>query len=179
MVTLIYFIIPRKVRYIWLLAVSYYFYMCWNAKYALLLLISSIVTWLCGLLVHSAEKLLTKKLALAACLCVNLGILFFFKYFDFFLQNFNRVLSGLHIQLFEKRFDVLLPVGISFYTFQALGYTIDVYRGKVTPEKNILRYALFVSFFVSWWQALLSDRRVCWDRCGIWKRKGCGITEIL
>lgn len=146
-VTLIYFIIPRKVRYIWLLAVSYYFYMCWNAKYALLLLISSIVTWLCGLLVHSAEKLLTKKLALAACLCVNLGILFFFKYFDFFLQNFNRVLSGLHIQLFEKRFDVLLPVGISFYTFQALGYTIDVYRGKVTPEKNILRYALFVSFF--------------------------------
>ena len=77
-VTLIYFIIPRKVRYIWLLAVSYYFYMCWNAKYALLLLISSIVTWLCGLLVHSAEKLLTKKLALAACLCVNLGILFFF-----------------------------------------------------------------------------------------------------
>ena len=143
-VTLIYFIIPRKVRYIWLLAVSYYFYMCWNAKYALLLLISSIVTWLCGLLVHSAEKLLTKKLALAACLCVNLGILFFFKYFDFFLQNFNRVLSGLHIQLFEKSFDVLLPVGISFYTFQALGYTIDVYRGKVTPEKNILRYALFV-----------------------------------
>lgn len=146
-VTLIYFIIPRKIRYIWLLAASYYFYMCWNVKYALLLLTSTAVTWLCGFLVHSAKKPILKKLALAACLCVNLGILFFFKYFDFFLLNCNRVLSALHLQLLEKSFDVLLPVGISFYTFQALGYTIDVYRGKVEPEKNILRYALFVSFF--------------------------------
>ena len=146
-VTLIYFIVPRKVRYIWLLAASYYFYMCWNVKYALLLLTSTAVTWLCGFWVHSAKKPGWKKLALATCLCVNLGILFFFKYFDFFLLNCNRVLSVLHLQLLEKSFDVLLPVGISFYTFQALGYTIDVYRGKVEPEKNILRYALFVSFF--------------------------------
>lgn len=146
-VTLIYFIVPRKVRYIWLLAASYYFYMSWNVKYALLLLTSTVVTWLCGFWVHSAKKTGWKKLALATCLCVNLGILFFFKYFDFFLLNCNRVLSALHLQLLEKSFDVLLPVGISFYTFQALGYTIDVYRGKVEPEKNILRYALFVSFF--------------------------------
>ena len=147
MVTLIYFIIPRKARYIWLLAASYYFYMCWNAKYALLLLASTTVTWLCGWLVHAARKPALKKLSLAACLCVNLGILFFFKYFDFFVENCNRVLSALHMQIWEKNFDVLLPVGISFYSFQALGYTIDIYRGKVEPEKNILRYALFVSFF--------------------------------
>lgn len=146
-VTLIYFIIPRKARYVWLLIASYFFYMCWNAKYALLLLTSTVVTWLCARLVHAAKKPVMRKLILAVCLCVNLGILFFFKYFDFFLANCNRILSALHMELPEKGFDVLLPVGISFYTFQALGYTIDVYRGKVAPEKNILRYALFVSFF--------------------------------
>ncbi len=146
-VTLIYFIIPRKARYVWLLIASYFFYMCWNAKYALLLLTSTVVTWLCARLVHAAKKPVMRKLILAVCLCVNLGILFFFKYFDFFLANCNRILSALHMEIPEKGFDVLLPVGISFYTFQALGYTIDVYRGKVAPEKNILRYALFVSFF--------------------------------
>ncbi len=146
-VTLIYFIIPKKARYIWLLLASYFFYMCWNAKYALLLLTSTVVTWLCARLVYAAKKPVLKKLILAVCLCVNLGILFFFKYFDFFLANCNRILSALHMEIPEKGFDVLLPVGISFYTFQALGYTIDVYRGKVVPEKNILRYALFVSFF--------------------------------
>lgn len=147
LVTLIFFIIPKKVRYIWLLAASYYFYMCWNAKYALLLLASTVVTWLCGWMVHAAKKQLLRQLALAVCVCANLGILFFFKYSDFLITSFNRILRVLHIQNLEKGFDVLLPVGISFYTFQALGYTIDVYRRKVEPERNILRYALFVSFF--------------------------------
>ncbi len=146
-VTFVYFVIPRKIRYIWLLAASYYFYMCWNAKYALLLLASTVVTWLCGWLIHALEKSAAGKIVVAFCLCANLGILFFFKYFNFFLDSCNRVLSALHFQILDKGFDVLLPVGISFYTFQALGYTIDVYRGRVEPEKNILRYALFVSFF--------------------------------
>lgn len=147
LVTLIYFIIPKKARYLWLLAASYYFYMCWNAKYALLLLASTVVTWLCGWPVHAAKKPVLRRLALALCLFVNLGILFFFKYSDFVIANLNRILQMLHLQSLDKGFDVLLPVGISFYTFQALGYTIDVYRGKVEPERNILRYALFVSFF--------------------------------
>lgn len=147
LVTLIYFIVPKKARYIWLLAASYYFYMCWNAKYALLLLASTVVTWLCAWPVHGLKKPALRRIALALCLCVNLGILFFFKYADFVIANCNKILELLHIQSLEKGFDVLLPVGISFYTFQALGYTIDVYRGKVEPERNILRYALFVSFF--------------------------------
>lgn len=147
LVALVYLVLPRKARCFWLLAASYYFYMCWNAKYALLLLASTVVTWLCGFLVHGVKKSVRRKLAVAACLCINLGLLFFFKYADFFLANCNRILQALHLTPVEKGFDVLLPVGISFYTFQALGYTIDVYRGKVEPEKNILRYALFVSFF--------------------------------
>lgn len=146
-VVLIYFIVPKKVRYIWLLAASYYFYMCWNAKYALLLLFSTVTTWLAGLLIGKAKTIVWKKVSVAGCVVVNLTILFFFKYLDFFFEICNRILGILNVQLLEKPFDVLLPVGISFYTFQALGYIIDVYREKVSPEKNVLRYALFVSFF--------------------------------
>lgn len=87
------------------------------------------------------------KAAVAGSLVLNLVILFLFKYFDFFLDNINRVLHILGIQVLSPAFDVVLPVGISFYTFQALGYTIDVYRGEVKAEKNFLKYALFISFF--------------------------------
>ncbi len=146
-VTLIYFMIPRKLRYIWLLAASYYFYICWNAKYAGLLFFSTFTTWGAGWLVHLAKKQRGKKLAVAGCVLVNLGILFVFKYFDFFQDTCNRILGEFGLQLWERSFDLLLPVGISFYTFQALGYIIDVYRGDIQPEKNLFRYALFVSFF--------------------------------
>ena len=138
---------PKKLRYIWLLGASYYFYMCWNAKYALLLLFSTLSTWLAGWLVHVFKDTRAKKLSVAACVVINIGILFFFKYFNFFTDTCNKVLSKLNVQVIEHSFDVLLPVGISFYTFQALGYILDVYRGRIAPEKNPLRYALFVSFF--------------------------------
>lgn len=146
-VVLIYLFFPRKGRYLWLLAASYYFYMCWQPIYALLLLSSTLITWLCGWWLHKADKPAMKKLALAVCAVANLGILFYFKYYEFFLESLTPLLSGLHISIAEKSADLLLPVGISFYTFQALGYTIDVYRGKVEPERNPLRYATFVSFF--------------------------------
>ncbi len=147
-VVLLYFIIPNKYRYIWLLISSYFFYMCWNAKYALLLLFSTAVTYACGLLINkyrNNKKL--KKTFVATSLFLNLGILFTFKYFNFIVDNINRVLSAFHLQLLSPSFDVVLPVGISFYIFQALGYTIDVYRNEVKVERNFLRYALFVSFF--------------------------------
>lgn len=146
-VTLIYFIIPHKVRYIWLLFASYYFYMCWNAKYALLIGFSTIVTYLSGILIERFKKEGAKKCCVALSFTLNIAILFFFKYFDFAVDNINAVLSIFNFELINPSFDVILPVGISFYTFQALGYTVDVYRGDVKSEKNILRYALFVSFF--------------------------------
>ena len=146
-VVFLYFIMPKKLRYIWLLVVSYYFYMCWNPKYILLIMFSTVSTWFAGFLVARFEKTFHKKLAVAGCVGINLCILFFFKYFDFFLDSVNKVLGVLKIQALDKPFDFLLPVGISFYTFQALGYIIDVYRGRIEHEKNILRYALFVSFF--------------------------------
>lgn len=147
LVTLVFFIIPRKIRYIWLLAASYYFYMCWNAKYALLLLASTLTTWLAGWLVHAFKQKALKQLSVAVCVLVNMGILFYFKYFNFFIDSCNKVFGRLNMELIDKTVDVLLPVGISFYTFQALGYIVDVYRERIEPEKNPLRYALFVSFF--------------------------------
>ncbi len=147
----IYFLIPKKVRWVWLLAASYYYYMSWNAKYAALLALSTLITWLSGLLIEkcggrpNGESL--KKWLIAFSFLSNLAILFIFKYFHFGLNALNKVLRLLHIQAIESSFSVLLPVGISFYILQALSYTMDVYRGKVKVEKNIFKYALFVSFF--------------------------------
>jgi alginate O-acetyltransferase complex protein AlgI len=153
-VTLVYFLIPHRIRYIWLLIASYYFYMCWNAKYAILIAISTLITYASGLLIDRADKLQNpdkarrrKKLWVALSFISNLSILFFFKYFDFAINNINVVLSHLNIQILQPSFDVLLPVGISFYTFQALSYTVDVYRKDIYAERNVLKYALFVSFF--------------------------------
>lgn len=146
-VVLIYFVFPKKARYIWLLFASYYFYMSWNAKYALLIALSTGITWVSGLLLDKASSIRQKKWTVALSFLSNLGILFFFKYFDFAIDNLNRLLAHTGLAMIDNPFDIILPVGISFYTFQALSYTMDVYRGDIAAEKNPLRYALFVSFF--------------------------------
>lgn len=150
----VYFLIPRKARYLWLLLASYYFYMSWNPEYALLIAASTLVTYVSSRALDrmrripsSAKIIFYKKSIVAVCLAVNLSILIFFKYSDFILNNLNHMLDLLGVSQIQRRFDILLPVGISFYTFQALGYTIDVYRGTVEAEKSLFRYALFVSFF--------------------------------
>lgn len=143
-VLIIYYIVPAKLKNLWLLLASYYFYMSWNAKYAILILISTVITYLSGLFL---EKVSRKKLVVALSFISNLGILFYFKYTNFALYTLQGALSKINIELNVPTFDILLPVGISFYTFQALSYTMDVYRGEIYAEKNFLRYALFVSFF--------------------------------
>lgn len=118
--------------------------MCWNAKYAVLIATSTVATYLSALLF---EKKLNKNLILTLCVALNLGILAVFKYGNFGIETLNAFLNLAHITPVTRRFDFLLPVGISFYTFQALGYIIDVYKGKIKAEKSFVRYALFVSFF--------------------------------
>ena len=146
----VYFLAPRKGRMPWLLAASYCFYMRWNPKYAVLILFSTAATWLCGLALERAERregILSRRMVLALCLLVNLAVLAFFKYGNFALESLDglsRLLGGGGV---ARRIPYLLPVGISFYTFQALGYIIDVYRGETRAERNFPRYALFVSFF--------------------------------
>ena len=154
-VTIGYFVIPQKMKNIWLLIASYYFYMCWNVKYVLLLLLSTVITFISGILLEkikyakcTAERQsFLKKCVVAGSFISNLSILFFFKYANFALNTLTSLLAVLHIELYVPAVDVLLPVGISFYTFQALSYTMDVYRNEIYAEKNFLRYALFVSFF--------------------------------
>ncbi len=146
-IVLLCLILPKKLRYLWLLAASYFFYMSWNAKYAFLLLAVTLCTYLAGLILPHCRRSFTRRLTVAVCIVFHLGLLFYFKYFDLFLNTLNRMLSGLHLQLLERSFDIILPVGISFYIFQSMGYVIDVYRNELAPEKNPFRYALFVSFF--------------------------------
>ena len=155
LVTLVYFVIPRKVRYLWLLAASYYFYMCWSAKYALLLLFSTFITYLSGILMEKikhtekseAEKTKAKKWVVAGSVLLNLGVLGYFKYTNFLFDALGRVVHAVGLEWEIPQFSIVLPVGISFYIFQALSYTIDVYRDDIYAEKNFFRYALFVSFF--------------------------------
>ena len=137
----IYFVVPRKARVYWLLAASICFYMCWNPVYVLLLIASIVITYVAGRLIDASDSQKIKKIVLSLSIVLNFGILFVFKYFNFFSDSINKV-AKTHI----PRLDLLLPVGISFYTFQAIGYVIDVYRGE-RCEKNIAKYALFVSFF--------------------------------
>lgn len=146
---------PKKIKYIWLLCASYYFYTCWNMKYVLLIIFCTIVTWADSMLLQfvknriwEKKKILRySKILVFLCCFANLSVLFFFKYFDFALQNLNMILNHIGIILYKPDFDILLPAGISFYTFQALGYIIDVYRGDICAEKNIFKFALFISFF--------------------------------
>lgn len=159
LVVTLYFLIPHRFRYLWLLVTSYYFYMCWNPKYAVLIATSTVITYFSGLLIQrendagqaggraEARAESRKKLWVAASFGANLSILFFFKYFNFALQSVSDMLANVGIQFVSPTFDVVLPVGISFYTFQALSYTMDVYRKDIYVERNLLKYALFVSFF--------------------------------
>ncbi len=139
---ILYFTLPPKIKNPLLLAASFFFYGCWEPAYTLLMLFSIIATYFCGRLMAREEAVGRKKLWLVLCLVINLGILFFFKYFNFFTDTLGWMVGKSLPTL-----NVLLPVGISFYTFQALGYTIDVYRGDVPAERNFVDYALFVSFF--------------------------------
>lgn len=146
-VALVYFIIPLKMRHIWLLVASYYFYMNWNPKYAVLMVISTVITYFSGILMEKINQTSKKKFILIISLISNLSILAVFKYLNFIIQSINNIFHVFQAETVIQNIDILLPVGISFYTFQALGYSIDVYRNDISAEHNFIKYALFVSFF--------------------------------
>ncbi len=152
-VMLVFYILPCRDRRLWLLLCSYYFYMCWNPIYLILLFFSTISTFACGLLLEhnfikaNSKSVIYKKIVITFCIIVNIGILLFFKYSNFIIINLNRVIAFMKLDTQLSMLDLLLPVGISFYTFQVIGYIIDVYREKICAEHNFVQYALFVSFF--------------------------------
>ncbi len=148
-----YFALPAKLKNWWLLICSYYFYMSWNAVYGILLFACTLVSYAGALLIQNTDeqKTRTRKIVLWVTLVLIFSALFFYKYTNFFLKNLFRVLNIAGINgIFNgeaPQFDIILPVGISFFTFQAAGYVIDVYRKELGCERNFFRYALFVSFF--------------------------------
>lgn len=149
-VLLTFYVLPHRFRWILMLAASYFFYGFWKIEYLSLIAISTVVDYLSARVVFQSQKRHIRQIALAFSLSTNLGMLFFFKYSNWFLTD---VVDGFHLGILDQfsnwhsGLDILLPVGISFYTFQTISYTIDVYANKVKPEKNIFKFALFVSYF--------------------------------
>ncbi len=142
-VSILYFIVPKNIRNVFLLCASLYFYMSWRASYVVLILFTIITTYIASVIINRFEdNKKIRKTALVLGILLNLGVLFLFKYYNFFIENIENV-SGIMLPILN----FALPVGISFYTFQSLGYVIDVYNKKVKAEKNIINYALFISFY--------------------------------
>jgi D-alanyl-lipoteichoic acid acyltransferase DltB (MBOAT superfamily) len=146
-VILVFYSIPQRFRWMFLLAGSYYFYMCWKVEYIFLIVLSTLVDYWAGLKMSDEPVKKKRKKYLAASLLVNLGLLFFFKYYGFFTTNTELLFSKMNIFVNFREFDLLLPVGISFYTFQTLSYSIDVYRGELKAERHLGYFALYVTYF--------------------------------
>lgn len=146
-VVLLYFSMPYKYRWFLLLLASYYFYMSWKAEYAILLLVATFINYLAALFIFKSKNKFYKKIWLIFSLVGSLSLLFTFKYFNFISDSVSEFLSLFSVQFSPLFLNVLLPVGISFYTFQTIGYTIDVYRSKIKPEKHFGIFAVYVSFF--------------------------------
>ncbi len=146
-VVAMYFALPHRFRWILLLIASYYFYMCWNYKYVVLIFITTSINYLCGIGIGRSQRKAFRLLFLTTGLVVSFGILIFYKYFNFFGESLNVIFSQFNIFYKIPTYHILLPVGISFFTFQTLSYTIDVYKGKQSVEKHFGIFALYVSFF--------------------------------
>lgn len=141
-----YRLLPGRMRWAWLLMASLFFYMQWNAPMGLLMLAVSLLSWAACQGVYRAKTRGMKRLILAADMIVCLGVLGYFKYFTFLVESLNAALAGLGAGTLPM-WDVLLPVGISFFTFQAMSAVVDVYRGDLLPEKHPGYFALYVTFF--------------------------------
>lgn len=147
LVVAIFFLLPHRFRWVHLLVASYYFYMAWKPVYALLMVFSTITAYLVGRLLGKYKDQFVRKSILAAGIFLNLALLFFFKYYNFFAKQSREFSDYLGITLNVPALDMLLPIGISFYTFHALSYVIDVYKHKVPAEKHLGLLAIYISFF--------------------------------
>lgn len=146
-VVTLFFACPYRYRWIVLLAASYYFYAAWKVEYIVLIIAATLFSYGTARLMVRPEYHAKRTLLLVIGLGANLVILFAFKYFNFVNDSLRAVFNQFNLVYDAPMFQLLLPIGISFYTFQSLGYIIDVYRGKLEPEHHLGRFALFVAFF--------------------------------
>lgn len=146
-VFVLYWALPHKYRWALLLCSSYYFYMSWNVKYVALIFLTTVVSYSAARIIEGQQGAVYRKVVLAAALGICFGILFIFKYFDFFNNSVVLFFQRFSIQLHPVTLNLVLPVGISFYTFQTASYVIDVFKGDVQAERHFGKYAAFISFF--------------------------------
>lgn len=146
-VILLYWLLPHRFRWIMLLIASYAFYMSWNAWLIFLIMFTTLISYFAGLIMEKYSGKKIKRACLIVTLICCLGVLFFFKYFTFIVNLFIDIINLGSANWAEFTFSLILPVGISFYTFQTLSYVIDVYKGRIAAERHFGYYALFVTYF--------------------------------
>jgi alginate O-acetyltransferase complex protein AlgI len=136
-----------RLQNIILLLASYFFYGSWNPVFLLLLIFSTFLDFFCGLKIAQAKSVLAQKYWLVTSIAINLGFLGYFKYCNFFATSLISLLGKFNFAAHYETLNIILPIGISFYTFHGLSYVFDIYNKKITPSQNVIEYALFVSFF--------------------------------
>src|SRR4030042_1113881 len=146
-VMVMYFAIPYRFRWVLLLIASYFFYMSLKPVYIVLITILTLVSYYAGLQMGKTEIKSKRKKFLILAALANIGFLFLYKYYDFFNHSFKAIFYHYHLSYEIPALHFILPIGISFYTFKSLSYTIDVYRGDQLPEKRLGYFALYVAFF--------------------------------
>jgi alginate O-acetyltransferase complex protein AlgI len=147
-VTTIYYLLPHwNTRKLFLLIASYLFYAAWNPPFVILILFSTFFGWWSAQRIDRASEKYYKRFWLIISLVINLGLLSFFKYGNFLLENFTTLVKAIGINYHPSRLDIILPIGISFYTFETISYSLDVYFGKSKASSSLLDYALYLAFF--------------------------------
>jgi alginate O-acetyltransferase complex protein AlgI len=147
LVFFIYWSLAKQAQNRFLLLASYFFYGCWNWKFLSLILLSTVVDYYCGHKIHESSEPTKRRRFLLVSLGLNLGVLALFKYANFFVAETVELLNAIGFSAHHRTWQIILPVGISFYTFQTLSYTIDIFRGKLEPVHDKFDFALFVTFF--------------------------------
>jgi D-alanyl-lipoteichoic acid acyltransferase DltB (MBOAT superfamily) len=143
----LYLVLPHRSQNRLLLVASYVFYGTWDWRFLSLIALSTVIDYGCGLGIHHSRQQSRRRLFLTISMVANLGILGFFKYYNFFAESLAALLGSIGLHTSLGSLSIILPVGISFYTFQTMSYTIDIYRGKLEPCRNFWDFALFVAFF--------------------------------
>jgi len=144
----VYYLTPQRAKSALILLASLFFYACWDFRFLGLILLSTVVDYVVGLKLHASERPKIRKWWVTLSLTVNLGLLGVFKYLNFFIENASDLLSRVGLSSLDGwTLQIVLPVGISFYTFQTLSYTLDIYRKELKPTRNFIDFAAFVSFF--------------------------------
>jgi len=136
-----------KIQNLFLVVASYVFYGWWDWRFLFLIALSSFIDFFVGILLSKTDIERDRRRLLLVSIAANIGILGFFKYYNFFYENFATAFTFLGFSIKSNTLKIILPVGISFYTFQTMSYTIDVYRNKLTPTKDIIAFSAYVSFF--------------------------------